>query len=101
MPGDTININYSTVHTVQRKTLMGENIDEFSKSLTNHQSFFPQMHLIFNIHLPLLGHSPNFSPPNSLIRQCFPLYIIYIQYSSWGYNFHDHKLFASEKSYCG
>ena len=42
--------------------LVGENIDEFSELLANCQSFLPQIYRI-RINLPLLGHSPNFSPP--------------------------------------
>ena len=46
--------------------------------IINCQSFLPQIYGIFTIHLPLLGHSPNFSPPNNLrswiFHQCFLLY---------------------------
>ena len=45
-------------NTVEWKTLVGENIN---KLLADCQNFFPQLCLI-SIQLPLLGHSPNFSP---------------------------------------
>ena len=59
-----------------------ENIDEL---FANRQSFSPQIYLIFNIQLPLLGHSPNFLLKNVQIlkftnvfsQQCFPLHGIY------------------------
>ena len=43
--------------------LVGEKIGEFGVRLENCQSFLLQIYGIFNIHLPLLGHSPNFPPP--------------------------------------
>ena len=43
-----------------------ENIGEFGIWLAKHQSLLLQIYGILNIHLPLLGHSLNFSPPKSL-----------------------------------
>ena len=41
-------------------------VENIGKSLIANQNFLPQIYGIVNIHLPLLIHSPNFSPPNSL-----------------------------------
>ena len=46
--------------------LVEEKIGEFGVRLEYCQSFLPQSYGIFNIHLPLLGHSSNFSPPKRL-----------------------------------
>ena len=49
-----------------RKTLAGENIDEFGEFMANHQSFIPQIYGKFNICILLVGHFPKFSPSNNL-----------------------------------
>ena len=43
-----------------------------NKTLANHQSFFPQIYGIFDIHLPLLGHLPNSSPKSLNLPKLYP-----------------------------
>ena len=50
----------------ENPTFICGSISQHVETLANHQSFLPQIYRIFNIYLPLLGHSPNISPPNSL-----------------------------------
>ena len=51
---------------MSQKRLGGVNIGEFGVWTSNCQSFLPQIYETFNVHLPLLGHSPNSSPPKRL-----------------------------------
>ena len=53
---------------------LAENIDSPDKTLANHQNFHPRIYGLINIHLPLLGHSPNYSPPSSLNSYHFVKY---------------------------
>ena len=50
----------------------------FGMLLAKHQSSLPQIYKIFDIHLPLLHHSPNVSPVNSLNSFIFyPTHVFY------------------------